>query len=120
MALRGLVGAVLGAQPALRCGRGGPWRLAWRGALGPRRAGLARQWRAWGCDVAGWSGGCRPMRPVRWRARGPLCGLSGRGNCLGGEGSLLGQHWFGGRHFGVAGHRPGLLSWPPNRDRGLC
>ena len=67
-------GAVLGALPALCCGRCGPWRLARRGALGPRRAHPARQWRAKGCSLACWSSGCGPMRPVRRRNPGPSCG----------------------------------------------
>ena len=115
----GLLGAVRGAHPALRCGRGSPWRLAWRGALGPHRASPARGWRAGGRDVAGWSGSCGPMRPVWRRARGPFCRPTGRGNGLGGKGRASGLHRFGGRHFEVAGHCPGLLSWRPNRDRGL-
>ena len=80
------VGAVLGGLPALRCGRGGPWRLARGSALGPRRAGPARRRRTGGSGViglsavaarCGWSGGA---------SRGPTCGRSGMGSSLGSRG----------------------------------
>ena len=110
---------VLGARRALRCGLCGPWRLAWWGALGKRGAGPARRWRTVGCGVASWCGCCGTMRPVRRRVRGPSCGQGGRGNSMGGRGSLPGQLRFGDRRLGVAWGRAGLLSQQADRNRGL-
>ena len=76
------VGAVHGARPALSCGRGGPWRLAGQGALGPRWAGPARRRRTGGRGAVGWGAGSGPMRPVRRLLRGRTCEWGGGGNSL--------------------------------------
>ena len=76
MGVAGLgVGAVLGALPAPRRGRGGPSG----GARNPRRASPPCWWRAGGRGVAGQSGGRGPMR-----VRGTSWGRGGRSRGLGG------------------------------------
>ena len=118
MAVSGM-GALLFALPALCCGRGRPLQLAWRSALGPRRAGPARRRRSRCCGVIGLSGSSGPMLSVSRRVRRSSRVRESRGSSLGGGGGLLGQHRFGNRQFRVAADRFGLPSSQPDRKRGL-
>ena len=100
---RSVVGAVLGALLALRCGRGGPLRLATGSAVGPPMAGPARPRRGRSCGVISLSSGCGTMRSVCRRVRGPTRRRGSWGSSLGGGCGLTGRHRFVGRRFKVAG-----------------